>query len=206
LRSCRAVGAVLARWLPAPSRAGHRRRSLRRPCVGWRGRGSFPVMETDILVRDVQEEKTRSGNTRYVIHDEQGREYTTFRPQIGQQARRYEGRHARIGYHEEDRGGFHNVYLDSITGSPQDRPEERMEGGDRGRAPGKNPDEIGWAPPWKRRHGCSAARSSKRPSRPNTSTESYGTSRTWSPATSVAVMKTAATTRADAPFPTAQPA
>jgi hypothetical protein len=115
-------------------------------------------METDILVRDVQEEKTRSGNTRYMIHDEEGREYTTFRPQIGQQARRYEGRHARIGYHEEERGGFHNVYLDSITGAPQDRPEERPtperpEGDERGLAPGKNPDEVGWdtaveAAPW----------------------------------------------------------
>src|SRR2546423_13983830 len=71
-------------------------------------------MEATVLVKDVEESQTRSGNTRYVVRDEAGNEYTTFRPQIGAQAAKFEGRRAHITYHEEDRGNFHNVYLDSI--------------------------------------------------------------------------------------------
>ncbi|MCW2902359.1 MAG: hypothetical protein JWO67_4624 [Streptosporangiaceae bacterium] len=127
-------------------------RPLRR-CVGPPDRGSFQPMETDIVVRDVEEQKTRSGHTRYVVHDAEGREYTTFRPQIGREAHRYEGRRARIGYHEEDRGGFHNVYLDSIAQAPQGRAHDPGEGDRDLRGQGKNPDEAGWdtaveAAPW----------------------------------------------------------
>jgi hypothetical protein len=111
-------------------------------------------METDILVRDVEEDRTRSGHTRYVVRDEEGREYTTFRPQIGQEARRHQGRRARISYHEEDRGGFHNVYLDRIAPAPDDREDGPGEHNDPSEHDhGKSPDQAGWdtaleAAPW----------------------------------------------------------
>jgi hypothetical protein len=102
------------------------------------------IMETEALVKDVQEVETRSGKTRYVVRDDEGREYTTFRPQIGREAARFEGRRARIEFHEEERNGFHNVYLDAIS-------EPSAEAG----VPERNtdPDEVAWstaveAAPW----------------------------------------------------------
>ena len=88
--------------------------------------------------------ETKSGNTRYVAEDEDGREYTTFRPAIGEAAVALDGRTARIEFHEEQRNGFTNVYLDAIepaseaSGQPCD--EERA-------------DEVAWktavdAAPW----------------------------------------------------------
>src|SRR3954468_19412111 len=71
-------------------------------------------METVSTVESVEEAQTRSGNTRYVVRDSDGNEYTTFRPQIGQEAAKHQGKRARIAYHEEERNGFHNVYLDRI--------------------------------------------------------------------------------------------
>jgi hypothetical protein len=105
-------------------------------------------METEIVIREVEEIESRSGNVRYVVRDEDGREYTTFRPRIGREARRYEGRRAHISYHEEERGGFHNVYLDEVT-SAHSPPEGEPSGHDGG----KTPDEAGWdtaveAAPW----------------------------------------------------------
>jgi hypothetical protein len=75
-------------------------------------------MEAEITVASVTPVQSRSGNTRYVLRDSDGREYTTFRPQIGEEAARHEGRRARIEFHEEDRNGFHNVYLDAIHPAP----------------------------------------------------------------------------------------
>jgi hypothetical protein len=100
-------------------------------------------MDATVLVKEVEENETRSGNTRYVIRDADGNEYTTFRPQIGSEAAKYEGRRARITYHEEDRGNFHNVYLDSIAPAADDE-----EAGD-----DTDPDEAAWrtavdAAPW----------------------------------------------------------
>ena len=71
-------------------------------------------MDAEVEVRDVKRTETRSGNTRWALTDGAGREYTTFRPQIGEEAERHEGRRARIGFHEEERNGFQNVYLDRI--------------------------------------------------------------------------------------------
>jgi hypothetical protein len=65
-------------------------------------------------VESVEQVETRSGNTRYVVRDSDGDEYSTFRPRIGQAAAAFEGRRARIEYHEEERNGFRNVYLDAI--------------------------------------------------------------------------------------------
>jgi hypothetical protein len=75
-------------------------------------------MEADITVEGVKAVESRSGNTRYVLRDDEGREYTTFRPKIGKEAAGYEGRRARITFHEEERNGFHNVYLDAIEPAP----------------------------------------------------------------------------------------
>src|SRR4051812_12970596 len=77
-------------------------------------------MDADITVDSVETVTTRGGNTRYVLRDTEGREYSTFRPQIGDEASRFEGRRARIEFHEEERNGFHNVYLDAIHPAPQE--------------------------------------------------------------------------------------
>jgi hypothetical protein len=70
----------------------------------------------------VQSTETRNGNRRFVLRDADGREYTTFRPQIGNEAAKYEGRRARIEFHEEERNGFQNVYLDGIEAADQEEP------------------------------------------------------------------------------------
>jgi len=103
-------------------------------------------MEKTVDVKDVKELQTQSGNTRWVLVDEDGNEYTTFRPEIGRRAREAEGRPARIEFHEQDKRGFRNVYLDKVepTGS-----------GSRAGAPDESPeaDEVAWktaidAAPW----------------------------------------------------------
>ena len=104
-------------------------------------------MDAEIVVREVEEVETRSGKIRYVLRDDQGKEYTTFRPQIGRDAARFAGRRARIEFHEEDRNGFHNVYLDSIGEAPERPDAESGAGG------GTDADEVAWstaveAAPW----------------------------------------------------------
>jgi hypothetical protein len=71
-------------------------------------------MEKVAVVESVEQVETRSGNTRFVVRDADGDEYSTFRPRIGQAAAAFEGRRARIEFHEEERNGFRNVYLDGI--------------------------------------------------------------------------------------------
>jgi hypothetical protein len=88
-------------------------------CAARSATGTPVRMDADITVDSVAAVKTRGGNTRYVLRDTEGREYTTFRPQIGEEASRYEGRPARIEFHEEERNGFRNVYLDAIRPAPQ---------------------------------------------------------------------------------------
>jgi hypothetical protein len=101
-------------------------------------------MELETRVESVEQTQTRGGNTRYTVRDADGREFTTFRPAIGKEAARFEGRRARIEFHEEERNGFHNVYLDAISEAAEQRPE----GGS-----GTDPDEVAWstaieAAPW----------------------------------------------------------
>jgi hypothetical protein len=67
-----------------------------------------------VTVAEVKAFKTQSGNTRFVLRDDEGREYTTFREQIARDAVAAEGRRARISYHEQQRGNFTNVYLDRV--------------------------------------------------------------------------------------------
>ena len=100
-------------------------------------------MEADVLVQKVEEVETRSGKTRYVLRDDEGREFTTFRPQIGREAARFQGKRAQIEFHEEERNGFQNVYLDAISAAEGSPPE----GGN------TDPDEVAWntaveAAPW----------------------------------------------------------
>ncbi len=102
--------------------------------------------EEEVLVRDVQAKQTQSGNTRYVLVDEQGREFTTFKEQIAKDALAAEGKRARIRWHEQERNGFTNVYLDGV---------EPLAGEEEGaaHAEGDPVDEVAWnatieAAPW----------------------------------------------------------
>src|SRR5918997_1410924 len=102
-------------------------------------------MEVDTLIRSVEEVETRSGKIRYVVRDGDGREYTTFRPAIGREAGRFQGSRAHIAFHEEERNGFQNVYLDAISAAGPE-PEEGASGN-------TDPDEVAWntaveAAPW----------------------------------------------------------
>src|SRR3954449_6367656 len=99
-------------------------------------------MQADVRIASVEEAQTRSGHTRFVITDDGGSEYTTFREQIGAAAKAAEGRRARIEFHETQRGGFTNVYLDKVE-PLQDEPD----------AEAAEPEEVGWqaateAAPW----------------------------------------------------------
>jgi hypothetical protein len=89
-------------------------------------------MEKTIRVADARTFETKSGNTRFVLRDESGKEYTTFREEIGRTALASQGRKARIEYHEEQRDGFRNVYLDAVE--PLDQPAEDDE----------RVDEVAW--------------------------------------------------------------
>jgi hypothetical protein len=102
-------------------------------------------MELDTVIRSVEEIQTRNGKVRYVVRDDEGREYTTFRPGIGREAGKFEGRRAHVTFHEEERNGFHNVYLDAISAAPEsESPAETAS---------TDPDEVAWntaveAAPW----------------------------------------------------------
>jgi hypothetical protein len=100
------------------------------------------LMEAEVRIEDVREFETSGGNTRFVVRDADGNEYTTFREAIGEAAKRVEGRRARIEYHENQRGQYRNVYLDRVEPLPDDAPD-----GD------TDPDEAAWrtaveAAPW----------------------------------------------------------
>jgi hypothetical protein len=70
------------------------------------------MAEREVLVEEVKAFKTQSGNTRFVLRADDGSEYTTFKEAIAKQAVAAEGRRARIEFHEQERNGFTNVYLD----------------------------------------------------------------------------------------------
>ena len=75
-------------------------------------------VEKVVRVADVKALKTKSGNTRFVLVDDDGDEYTTFRESIARSALEAEGRRARIEFHEQERNGFTNVYLDKVKALP----------------------------------------------------------------------------------------
>jgi hypothetical protein len=105
-------------------------------------------MRADVRIVTVEESQTRSGHTRFVVKDDGGGEYTTFREQIGAAAKAAEGRRARIEFHEAQRNGFTNVYLDRVEPiAGADADEEAVAAG------GAEPEEVGWqaateAAPW----------------------------------------------------------
>ena len=90
-------------------------------------------MDADVVIASVRTDKTRNGNTRWTVTDDGGGEYTTFRPAIGQAAEQAEGSRARISFHEEERNGFRNVYLDKVEPAPSP-----VGGSD------SDPDEAAW--------------------------------------------------------------
>jgi hypothetical protein len=93
-------------------------------------------MEKEVRVESVNAFQTKSGNTRYVLRDDEGNEYTTFKEPIARQAVGAEGKRARIEFHEQQRGEFTNVYLDKVE--PLEEEEEAGDGDAR------SPDEAGW--------------------------------------------------------------
>jgi hypothetical protein len=102
------------------------------------------MAEREVLVDEVKAFKTQSGNTRFVLRAEDGSEYTTFKEAIARQAIAAEGRRAVIGFHEQERNGFTNVYLDKVD--PIDEPAAEEGAAD-------HAEEVAWktavdAAPW----------------------------------------------------------
>jgi len=103
-------------------------------------------VETETTITAVERSETRNGNTRFVVRDADGREYTTFRPSIGEQAERYQGKRATLEYHEQERNGFQNVYLDAVKPAAEPEPAPAAQND-------SDPDEVAWntaveAAPW----------------------------------------------------------
>ncbi len=99
--------------------------------------------EAVVSVAEVKGYSTQSGNTRFVLRDEQGHEYTTFREEVARAALAAEGGKARITFHEQQRGRFTNVYLDGV---------EPLEAGDEA-GTDEAVEEVAWktaveAAPW----------------------------------------------------------
>jgi hypothetical protein len=98
-------------------------------------------MEAIAKIVEVERNQTRNGNTRFTVRDDQGHEYVTFRPPIGEQAERLRERTARIEFHEEEKNGFRNVYLDRVEAIDA----ERVEAGAAGeRASAASADAVAW--------------------------------------------------------------
>ena len=102
-------------------------------------------MDLVTSIEEVRSTETRGGNTRYVVRDADGKEYTTFREAIGEAARRLEGKRVRIEYHEEQRGQYQNVYLDKVEGLAEELPG--------GATADTDAEEVAWrtaveAAPW----------------------------------------------------------
>jgi hypothetical protein len=101
--------------------------------------------EREALVEEVKAFKTQSGNTRFVLCADDGSEYTTFKEPIAKQALAAEGKRAVIEFHEQQRNGFTNVYLDKVTPVDETGPAE-SEGAE-------HAEEVAWktavdAAPW----------------------------------------------------------
>ena len=143
-------------------------------------------MEAEVDVREVRRVETRSGSTRFVLEDGHGNEDTTFREGISEAAEALAGRRAVITFHEEERGRYRNVYLDSVAPS-QAETEASASTGEANEA-----DEVGWrtaieASPWLLGRsepdrevppeGSSTSSSRSRSSSPRTSRRARRTSR-----------------------------
>jgi hypothetical protein len=101
--------------------------------------------EQTVHVDEVKAFKTQSGNTRFVLRADDGAEYSTFKEAIAKQALAAEGKRAKITFHEQERNGFTNVYLDKVE--VLDDPDSD------GAEPGEHAEEVAWktavdAAPW----------------------------------------------------------
>jgi hypothetical protein len=85
------------------------------------------VPEAIVNVERVEARKTKSGTTLFVLVDDGGREYTTFKEPIARQAIAAEGRRAQIQFHETQKGNFTNVYLDAVETLPDQSAEPDAE-------------------------------------------------------------------------------
>jgi hypothetical protein len=90
-------------------------------------------VDKTVHVAEVRTFTTRSGNTRFVLRDTEGNEFTTFREEIGRAALAAQGGRARIEYHEEQRDGFRNVYLDAVEALEPEPADD-----------GESVDEVAW--------------------------------------------------------------
>jgi hypothetical protein len=104
-------------------------------------------VDAEVDITSVETSETRNGNRRWVVRDGEGREYTTFRPEIGEEAERFRGQRARITFHEQQRGTFLNVYLDAIG------PATTASAAGSDVSADSDPDEVAWntaveAAPW----------------------------------------------------------
>jgi hypothetical protein len=95
------------------------------------------VSEREVRVREVKALKTRAGNTRFVLVDADGNEYTTFKETVAGKLPGLEGRRARIEFHEQERNGFTNVYLDDVQAIADEAAAGEGEAGD-------HVDEVAW--------------------------------------------------------------
>jgi len=95
--------------------------------------------EAEVEVREVKALKTRSGNTRFVLVDENGNEYSTFKEAIARDALAAERKRARIEYHEDERNGFRNVYLDRVETLDGDEGDDGATADD-----GRQVEEVAW--------------------------------------------------------------
>lgn len=72
-------------------------------------------MQAEVTIAEVRTVDTPRGNVRYVLRDSDGNEYTTFHEDIGERARRLQGRRTKVEFHKQQRGQYTNVYLDDVT-------------------------------------------------------------------------------------------
>jgi hypothetical protein len=136
------------------------------------------MAERVVDVQEVKAFKTQSGTTRFVLVADDGGEYTTFKEPIAKQAIAAEGRRARIEYHEQERNGFTNVYLDRVEPL-----EEEPDGGE------ARVEEVAWRTAVDAAPGSSARR---RPaaSIPTRRSRSCSRSRSAWPTTSATTTRT----------------
>jgi hypothetical protein len=93
------------------------------------------MAEDIVTVERVEAKKTQSGNTRFVLVDDSGREFTTFKEPIARQAVAAEGRRARIKFHETQKGDYTNVYLDAVEPLPEESADPEAE---------EHTNEVAW--------------------------------------------------------------
>jgi hypothetical protein len=101
-------------------------------------------VEALVTIAEVRTFETSGGNTRYVVRDSDGNEYTTFREAIGERAQQLEGQRVSIEHQENQRGQYTNRYLDKVEPAAEDPPGDSAD---------TDADEAAWrtaveAAPW----------------------------------------------------------